>query len=142
MSAAKQGDKVRVHYVGRLDDGRTFDSSRDRDPLEFTLGEGQVIPGFEQAIEGMEPGEQKEVSIQSDQAYGAHREELVFSVPKEKMPDEMEPQVGQQLQLQTTDGQTAVATVTEVKDSDVVLDTNHPLAGKDLKFDLQLVEIV
>lgn len=141
MEQARTGDTVRVHYTGKLDDGSVFDSSRGRDPLEFTLGEGQVIAGFDQALQGMEPGAEKTVTIPADQAYGGRREDLLFVVPREMLPTELNPEPGQQLQM-TQDGQVTVVTVVDISDRGVVMDANHPLAGRDLTFDLELVEIV
>ena len=137
---AKTGDTVRIHYTGTLNDGSVFDSSEGRDPLEFTLGEGQVIPGFEEAVAGMAVGEEKTVTIPADEAYGRTRQELVLTVPRAQLPAGMSPSVGQQLQLmQGTEA--FVVTVREVRDDAVVLDANHPLAGQDLTFELSLVEI-
>ena len=140
MAQAQSGHKVRIHYVGRLEDGSVFDSSEGRSPLEFTLGENQVIPGFEDAVSGMEPGQETTVTIPSDRAYGQHKAELVFEVPREQFPDDVDPQIGQQLQM-TNGNQTAVVTVAALADDSVRLDANHPLAGKDLTFDISLVEI-
>lgn len=141
MAQAKQGDSVKIHYTGRLDDGTVFDSSQDRDPLEFTVGAGMVIPGFDAAVAGMAVGDEKTAEIPADEAYGPRRDDLLISVPADRLPDDLEPQVGQQLQMQAGDGRTFVAAVTEVEDEAVVLDANHPLAGKDLIFDIELVEI-
>jgi peptidylprolyl isomerase len=141
MAQARSGDTVRVHYTGRLDDGTVFDSSDGRDPLEFTLGEGRVIAGFDDAVEGMAPGQERTVTIPSDQAYGPHRGELVLSVDRAQFPEHIEPEPGQQLQM-SQQGQTFVVTVREVTPATVTLDANHPLAGQALTFDLQLVEIV
>jgi FKBP-type peptidyl-prolyl cis-trans isomerase 2 len=141
MGQAKPGDTVKIHYTGKLDDGTVFDSSASREPLEFTLSSGQVIPGFDQAVLGMSPGETKTEKIPMDQAYGPYREEMVVEVSRQQMPPELEPEVGQQLQVQQTDGQTIPVVVTEVTDSTVTLDANHPLAGEDLTFEIQLVEI-
>jgi len=141
MAEAKNGDTVRIHYTGTLDDGSVFDSSEGQEPLEFTLGSGEVIPGFEAAIQGMQPGDKKEVTIASDDAYGAHRSDWVLEIGREDFPDNIEPEVGQQLQL-SQEGQSFVVTVTDVSDASVTLDANHPLAGKDLTFELELVEIV
>lgn len=141
MVQAKSGDTVKIHYTGRLEDGTVFDSSANREPLEFTLNGGQVIPGFEQAVLGMSPGESKTEKIPMDQAYGPHRSEMVLEVNREQMPPELQPEVGQQLQVQQPDGQTIPVFVTEVTDSTVTLDANHPLAGEDLTFDIELVEI-
>lgn len=141
MSKAKEGDTVFVHYTGKLDDDTVFDSSRDREPLSFAIGEGKVIPGFEEQVVGMEPGETKTITIDAAEAYGPYREDQVIVVERERLPDEIEPQVGQQLQVQQTDGSTAVVAITDVSDDKVTLDANHPLAGKDLIFDLELVKV-
>ena len=140
MERASTGDTVRVHYTGTLADGSVFDSSRGREPLEFTLGEGRVISGFDSAITGMSAGEERQVIIPAEEAYGDHRPELVFTVPRDQFPDGMEPQVGLEVQL-TQGGQRAIARISEVADGSVTLDANHPLAGRELTFDLQLVEI-
>lgn len=141
MAEAKNGDTVRIHYTGTLEDGSVFDSSEGQEPLEFTLGSGEVIPGFEAAIQGMQPGDKKEVTVVSDEAYGEHRSDWVLEVGREDFPTNIEPEVGQQLQL-SQGGQSFVVTVTDVSDASVTLDANHPLAGKDLTFELELVEIV
>jgi peptidylprolyl isomerase len=141
MESAKRGQTVRVHYTGTLEDGTVFDSSHGGEPLEFTLGSGQVIPGFDEAVAGMRVGEAKSVTIPADQAYGPHRGELLLSIERDQLPDEMVPEVGQTLQM--SDGrQTFPVTIREVGTDQVVLDANHPLAGKDLTFDLTLVEVV
>ena len=143
MSQAKQGDTVKVHYTGKLKDGSVFDSSREREPLEFTLGEGQLIPGFEDAVEGMEEGADTTVDIPVDKAYGQPQDELTMEVPKTELPEDIEPEVGMQLQVQQQqDGRAIPVKITEVKDETITLDANHPLAGKDLVFDIELVEIV
>jgi peptidylprolyl isomerase len=141
MAQAKFGDTVKVHYTGKLDDGTVFDSSLSGDPLEFTIGEGMIIPGFEQAVVGMSPGDSKTEHIPVDQAYGPHREEMVVVVDRAQMPKELEPEIGQQLQIQQPTGQSIPVVVTDVSTSEVTLDANHPLAGEDLTFDIQLVEI-
>jgi peptidylprolyl isomerase len=141
MTQAKNGDTVKVHYTGKLDDGTIFDSSIDREPLEFTLGEGQVIPGFEQAVIGLDLNESKTVKIPAEKAYGPHREELVAVVDRSQLPTDLKPEVGQQLQGRQPDGQTVTVMVTDISESSVTLDGNIPLAGKDLTFDIQLVEI-
>ena len=141
MAQARSGDTVRVHYTGRLEDGSVFDSSQGREPLEFVLGAQQVIPGFEEAVDGLSPGEERSVSIPADRAYGPRREEMVLTVGRDQFPDEIQPEVGQQLQM-SQDGQVAIVTIVGVSDAEVTLDANHPLAGKDLVFDVQLVEIV
>jgi len=140
MQTAKPGDTVHVHYTGRLDDGEEFDSSRGREPLRFTLGSGSVIAGFDDAITGMSVGQEKQVTIPADQAYGQHRDDLVLRVGRDQFPDNYDPQVGEQVQLEA-DGQRFVVTVTDVQDERVTLDGNHPLAGKPLIFDLRLVDI-
>lgn len=142
MAQAKHGDTVKVHYTGKLEDGTVFDTSIDRDPLQFTIGKGQMIPGFEQAVLGMNPGESKTIRIPTDEAYGTRREEMVMVVDRNQLPADLNPEVGQQLQNRQPDGQTIVVTVTEVSESSVTVDANHPLAGKDLTFDIQLVEVV
>lgn len=140
MAEAKAGDTVRVHYTGTLNDGQEFDSSRGREPLEFTLGTGQVIPGFDDAVTGMQPGDEKKVTLPADEAYGQRRDDLVLQVERSQFPPHIQPQVGQQLQLQNGD-QVLVVTVVEVGADRVTLDANHPLAGQDLTFNLQLVSI-
>ncbi len=141
MAQAKQGDTVTVHYTGKLDDGTVFDSSVEREPLEFTLGEGLVIPGFENAVIGMNAGEKKTVDIASEEAYGPYRDELILSVNREQFPEDIQPEVGQSLQVQQPNGQPVVVTVAAVADEEVKLDANHPLAGKDLTFEIELMDI-
>jgi peptidylprolyl isomerase len=142
MAQAKQGDMVRIHYTGRLDDGTVFDSSVDREPLEFQLGARQVIKGFDAAVIGMDIKESKTVTIPSDEAYGPHRKEMVMGVPRDQFPEHIQPEIGQQLQLQQQDGNVFVVTITNVEADQVTLDANHPLAGKTLIFDIELVEIM
>lgn len=143
MAQAQLGDRVKVHYTGRLDDGTVFDSSIITDPLEFTIGEREVVPGFEEAVIGMSPGESKNVKIPVDKAYGPRREDMTIVVDRDKFPPDIEPEVGQQLEIrQREDGQTFPVTVADVSESSVTLDANHHLAGKDLTFDIQLLEIV
>lgn len=142
MSQAKSGDTVKIHYTGTLEDGTQFDSSKDRDPLQFEVGSGQVIPGFDKAVEGMAVGEEKSVTIASDEAYGPRREQMVQEVPKTALPPDLEPEEGMALQAQGQDGQPINLTVTEIGDDTITVDANHPLAGKDLKFDIELVAIV
>ena len=139
---AESGDTVRVHYNGRLEDGTEFDSSVGREPLQFTLGEGSMIFGFEKAIIGMSLDQWKTVEIPADEAYGPYREELVLVVDRGELPPDLEPEVGQQLQMQQADGRVIPVTVIEVSESSVTLDANHHLAGKDLIFEIQLVEIL
>jgi len=141
MSQAKQGDTVRIHYTGKLDDGTQFDSSSGRDPLEFTIGSGQVIPGFDQAVQGMAVGDSKSVNITPQDAYGPRHEQMVQQVPKSALPDDLEPVPGMALQARGDDGKVINLTVTHVGDDDITVDGNHPLAGHNLNFDIELVEI-
>ena len=141
MPQAKSGDTVNVHYTGTLEDGTVFDSSTDREPLNFTLGEGEVIPGFDAGVIGMEVGETKTVNIPAAQAYGDPREELIVTFERGAFPDDLEPNVGQHLQLTMQDGSPIMVLVTAVNDDDVTLDANHFLAGKDLTFKLTLESI-
>jgi FKBP-type peptidyl-prolyl cis-trans isomerase 2 len=138
---AQQGDTVIVHYTGKLDDGEVFDSSRDRDPLEFQVGGGQVIPGFDRAVSGLEVGESREVRLEPDEAYGAPREDLIVEVDRSQFPTDAEPQPGQQVQVQVAPGQNRIATIREIEDEAITLDLNHPLAGRALNFEVELVEI-
>ncbi|MGC9515753.1 FKBP-type peptidyl-prolyl cis-trans isomerase [Methanocrinis sp.] len=142
MERAKADDIVKVHYTGKLEDGTVFDSSADREPLEFTLGKRMVIPGFEEAAMGMIPGETKTVKVPAEEAYGPRREDMVMEVARSNMPPEIEPEVGQVLQIGQSQDQMLQVVVTEVTEESVVLDANHPLAGMDLVFDIELVEIV
>jgi FKBP-type peptidyl-prolyl cis-trans isomerase 2 len=142
MPEAKSGDTVRVHYTGKLDDGTEFDSSLNREPLEFTLGEGQVVPGFENAVMGMNTGESKTAEIPPEEAYGPHRQELVLEVDSSELPEDLNPQKGQRLQMRQPDGQTVIVEITDVSESSITLDANHPLAGESLTFDIELVEIL
>ena len=142
MSEAKSGDTVRVHYTGTLNDGSQFDSSQGRDPLEFTIGAGQVIPGFDAAVTGMTVGDAKSVTIPADEAYGPRMDEAIQQVPRDAIPSEIEIHEGLQLQASAPNGQPVVVTVVSFDDASVTLDGNHPLAGQDLTFALELVEIV
>jgi peptidylprolyl isomerase len=142
MTQAKSGDTVRIHYTGTLDDGTEFDSSAGRDPLEFALGGGQVIPGFDSAVDGMAVGESKSVTIPPDEAYGQRHEQLVQQIPRTTLPEDMEPAVGMQLQSQGPDGQVMNLAVMEIVDDSITVDANHPLAGQALTFAIELVEIV
>ncbi|MEX0593693.1 MAG: peptidylprolyl isomerase [Balneolaceae bacterium] len=141
MSKVKDGDTVKVHYTGTLNDGSVFDTSEEREPLEFKLGEGQLIPGFEKAVTGMEKGDSVEVTIPTDEAYGEAREDLVISVAKSDMPSDIEPEIGMQLQVNQPDGQPIPVRITAVEEENVQLDANHPLAGEDLTFKIDLIEI-
>ena len=142
MENAKSGNRVKVHYTGKLDDGTTFQSSLGRDPLEFTIGDENIIPALENAVIGMEPGDSKTVKIGADEAFGPYREDLVRTLERSLFPEELDLQVGKRLNMSETDGREIVVTVTDVSDLSVTLDANHPLAGEDLVFDIQLVEIV
>jgi len=141
IQQAKIGDTVKVHYTGRLQDGTVFDTSVGSEPLEFTLGQGQIIPGFEQAVIGMQVGESKTVTIPVDQAYGPRRDDMILEVSRDELPDDLEPTVGMQLQMNQGDGGIIIATITEVSETTIKIDANHPLAGQDLVFDIELVEI-
>jgi FKBP-type peptidyl-prolyl cis-trans isomerase 2 len=140
MTQAQNGNRVKVHYTGKLDDGSVFDSSEGREPLEFTVGEGQVIPGFEQGVVGMEPGDSKTLNIPSDEAYGPHRPEGVFEIERSEIPPSIPLEEGMRLQA-NQGGRTVELMVVEIDESKVTLDGNHPLAGQDLTFDIQLVEV-
>ena len=141
MQQAKRGDTVRVHYRGTLDDGTEFDTSRGNEPIEFTIGEGNVIPGFESAVEGMSTGETKTEYIAADEAYGHRRDELVFTVGRDQLPPGAGVEVGDALRVGFPDGSTATVQVAAMDEESVTLDANHPLAGKDLTFELELVSI-
>ncbi|MAF85055.1 MAG: peptidylprolyl isomerase [Dehalococcoidales bacterium] len=138
---AKDGDTVKVHYTGTLEDGTTFDTSVGREPLEFTLGEGRVIPGFEEAVKGMQVGQSKTVTIPPERAYGLRLDDLVLVIEREQLPENLDPEVGQQLQMQQADARTTVVVVTDVSETTITVDANHPLAGKGLTFEIELVEI-
>ena len=142
MQQVKNGDKVKVHYHGRFTDGTTFDSSEGREPLEFTVGEGNVIKGFDEGVMGMSIGDKKTVSIQAGDAYGDKNDEMFVEFPKEQFPPDMNPEVGMQLNMTNGNGQVILVTIVEVKEDSVILDANHPLAGRDLVFDIELVSIV
>lgn len=141
MEKAKKGDKVSVHYKGTLENGTVFDSSEGRDPLEFTLGGGQLIPAFESAVEGLAIGETITKAIGADDAYGARNDELMIEVEKDKLPPDMEVVVGQMLAIKQEDGSSTPVTIVDVKDEMVTLDANHPLAGQDLTFEITLVTL-
>jgi peptidylprolyl isomerase len=141
MGQAKYGDKVKVHYTGKLTNGRIFDTSTDRDPMVFTIGQEQMIPDFEQAFIGMSPGESKRITIDSDKAFGPYREDLVTKINSESISPELEPKVGQRIEASQRNGKKVVVTITSVTESGVTVDANHPLAGEDLTFDLELIEI-
>ena len=142
MSTVKAGDTVRIHYNGTLSDGSSFDSSDGRDPLEFTVGSGQIIPGLDKALPGMNVGEKKVVEVPAAEAYGDHRPEGLQQVPRAQVPEHIPLDPGTRLQVQTPEGKALPVTVAEVTEEVVVLDANHPLAGQDLTFAIELVEIV
>lgn len=142
MTDAKSGDTVRIHYTGTLDDGSTFDSSEGRDPLEFKLGSGQVIPGFDKAVTGMSVGDEKTVTIPPEDAYGAHNPDGMQPFPRANIPNDIPLEIGTRLQMQTPEGRPVQVVVAEVTEETVTLDANHPLAGKALTFAIELVEIV
>ena len=141
MTQVKSGDTVAIHYTGTLEDGTTFDSSKGREPLEFEVGSGQIIPGLDSALPGMAVGDTKAVKVASADAYGPHNPEMQQSVPREGIPDEIPLQPGAQLQMQTPDGRAVPVTVVSFDDATVTLDANHPLAGKDLQFDIEVLKI-
>ena len=142
MVQAKSGDTVKVHYTGTLNNGQVFDSSKERDPLEFTLGTGMVIPGFDAAVSGLEVGESITTTIPVDQAYGPYQKEMVAEIEKQNIPADFELAVGQRLQMQVPGGDAMAVTITDIQGEMVTLDGNHPLAGQDLTFELELVAIV
>jgi peptidylprolyl isomerase len=141
MTQVKNGDKVKVHYKGTLKDGTEFDSSAGREPIEFEVGSGTVIPGFEKAVEGMAAGESKTITIPVDEAYGPRRDELILPVPKDQIPPDVDPAVGEHLVLER-EGQEFRVVVVESSEEGIKLDANHPLAGEDLIFEVELLEIV
>ncbi|WP_370301229.1 peptidylprolyl isomerase [Pseudooceanicola sp.] len=141
MTQVKPGDTVHIHYTGTLRDGTTFDSSEGRDPLQFEVGSGQIIPGLDKAIPGMEVGDKKTVNVPCDEAYGPVDPQMRQAVPREGIPDDIPLDLGTRLQMQTQQGQVTPVTVVEVTDEQVTLDANHPLAGQDLTFAIELVHI-
>lgn len=141
MSQAKKGDTVKVHYTGRLEDGTVFDSSLEREPLEFSLGSGQMIAGFDKGVDGMSLDEEKTISIPAAEAYGEHDPARIIEIGKDQLPPDMEPEIGQKLHMQHPSGQVLTVSIMEIAEETVKLDANHELAGKDLIFDLKLVSI-
>ena len=141
MSKVKNGDTVKVHYTGKLDDGTVFDTSEKREPLEFEIGKGRIIPGFENAVVGMSIGDKKTVKIPCDQAYGEYHEEFKQDFPRDQLPADLKPELGQQFQVEQKDGGKILVSIVAVTDKTITLDANNPLAGKDLTFDIELVEI-
>ena len=142
MQQVKSGDKIKVNYTGKLRNGETFDSSEGREPLEFTVGGGQVIKGFDEGVMGMQPGDKRTVEIEVINAYGEKNQDMVIEFPKTQFPEDMKPEPGMQLMMNNGEGESFPVLVKEVKDETVLLDANHPLAGEDLIFDIELVEIV
>ncbi len=144
MGRAKPGDTVKVHYRGKLRDGSEFDASFDREPLQFTIGGGQIIPGFEEAVVGMNPGDAKTAELPVEKAFGPYREEMVTVVNKRKLAGRwrVDPKVGEHVEVPQVEGPPMNVTITDVTESEVTLDANHPLAGKDVTFDIELVDIV
>ncbi|HBH24511.1 MAG TPA: peptidylprolyl isomerase [Cytophagales bacterium] len=141
MSKAENGKKVKVHYTGKLTDGTVFDSSEGREPLEFVLGQGSMIKGFENAVMGLGLGDKTSATLKPGEAYGERNNDLIFNFAKEKFPEDINPEVGMKLNMQTAQGQPVPVEVKEVADDHVVLDANHPLAGKELVFDIELVAV-
>jgi len=141
MTAIKQGDTVRIHYTGTLQDGKVFDSSEGREPLEFAVGSGQIIPGLDAAMPGMEVGDKKRVEVACEEAYGPVNPAMRQDIPREGIPADIPLDPGTQLQMQTPDGQALPVTVVEATDTTVTLDANHPLAGQDLTFDIEVVSV-
>jgi len=141
MSEAKKDNVVKVHYTGKLDDGQVFDTSKDRDPLEFKIGEGRLIPGFENGVIGMKLQETKTIKIPYAEAYGEKKEELLIQVGKDQLPADLKPEVGMELVSKSPDGQEQIVKIDQVNEDTIVVDANHPLAGQDLIFEVQLVDI-
>lgn len=141
MTQAKDGNTVKVHYTGTLNDGTVFDSSKDREPLEFKVGSGMLIADFENSVDGMEVGQSKTINIPADKAYGNRIDEMVQEIELDQLPKDQEPEIGQELDLVFKDGRKIPFTITKIDESKVILDGNHPLAGEDLTFDIELVEI-
>jgi len=141
MTAVAEGTKVKVHYTGTFDDGEVFDSSRQADPLAFEVGAGEVIPGFEQAVVGMQVGDNKKIRLEEDEAYGPYNEEMIIDADPSQFDEGLDPQVGQQFQTQTQDGTPLLLTVIDKDEEKIKLDANHPMAGKALNFDLEIVEV-
>ncbi|GBE57807.1 FKBP-type 16 kDa peptidyl-prolyl cis-trans isomerase [bacterium BMS3Abin01] len=141
MPAAKNGDSVKVNYTGKLNDGTVFDSSQDREPMRFTVGSRQLIPGFEDAVSGMQTGDSATVKIPADKAYGPHQQDLIMTLNRDQLPPEYQPSEGDVLQSQADDGRPMMAKVIEVREKELKVDANHPLAGEDLTFEIELVEI-
>jgi peptidylprolyl isomerase len=142
MAQVELGDTVKINFTGRLDDGSVFDTSVDHDPLELRIGHKKIVPGFEDAIVGMKPGDSKTVDIPADKAFGKHQEELVEKIDRNTFPSDLAPKVGQRLKASRIGGQATMVTVTDFDESSVTIDANHSLAGQDLTFDIELLEIL
>lgn len=142
MCQAKRGDSVRVHYTGKMRNGTKFDTSRDGDPLEFTIGDGKIIPGFEEIVIGMKQGDSKTVTVPSDEAYGPRRDDRIITVDRDRIPGDVKPNVGQHVHMHGQGGESIPAMITGVTEKSITLDANHPLAGQDLTFSIELVEIL
>ena len=142
MDIVQEKSNVSVHYTGTLESGEVFDTSRERDPLSFAVGEGQMIPGFEKAVKGMKLNETKKITIAPEEAYGEANPEMIQTVSKDQLPPDMPVRVGQQLASETPDGQQLIVTVIDVKENEITIDANHPLAGKTLNFEIEVVKIV
>jgi FKBP-type peptidyl-prolyl cis-trans isomerase 2 len=140
--AVQSGDTIKIHYHGRLTDGTTFDSSAGRSPLEFTVGSGSVIKGFDEGVQGMSVGEKKTIEIPFLEAYGPEDPAMIIEFPVDRLPEDLKPEVGMQLNMNNAEGQQFPVVITEITDENIILNANHPLAGKDLIFDLELVEIL
>ena len=141
MSEAKKDNVVKVHYTGKLDNGQVFDTSKDREPLEFKIGEGKLIPGFEKGVIGMKLEESKTIKIPFSEAYGDKKQELMIEVQNQQLPEELKPEVGMELVSKSPEGQEQIVKIAEVKEASIVVDANHPLAGQDLTFEIELVDI-
>jgi peptidylprolyl isomerase len=142
MAQAKEGDTVKVHYTVKLGDGMVIGSTTNHEPLQFTIGEDQILPGFEEAVLGMNPGESKTIEVPADQAFGPHLDEMVVAIERTRLPEDFNPKIGEQVQFRQMDNQIATVLVTDVSESTITIDANHPLAGKDLTFDIQFLEVV
>ncbi len=142
MKTAQNGDTVRVHYTGTLKDGTIFDSSEGREPLEFTIGDGFLMPAFEQGVIGLAEGETKTISVAAEDAFGPRRDKLIGKIPRHQLPDDLIPEVGMQLQMMAPDEQPLIIRIIDVNDEDITVDANHELAGEDLEFHVELVKIL
>jgi len=142
MTQAKSGDTIKIRHTGRLDDNSVFDTSVDRDPIQLTIGQGRTIPALEEAIIGMKTGETKTVEISAEQGYGDYQKELVHTISRKVLPADMEPEIGQRLKATSPDGRAFSVTIKDISEKSVTIDANHPLAGKDLKFDIELIAIL